>query len=75
MAHQDNDLAPLLSEISIRREYWLVWHENLQGSPRLWVFNDWIDDEVRRDRAVFSASLAGLHASGDPSFPPFDLVD
>ncbi|WP_299368949.1 LysR family transcriptional regulator [uncultured Tateyamaria sp.] len=53
MAHKDNDLVPLLPEISIRREYWLVWHENLQGSPRLQAFNDWIDAEVRRDRTIF----------------------
>lgn len=57
MAHEDNDLVPLLSEISIRREYSLVWHENLQGSPRLTAFNDWIDAEVRRDRALFSQQV------------------
>ena len=54
MACGDDDLVPLLPEISIRREYWLVWHENLQGSPRLKAFNDWIDAEVRRDRAIFT---------------------
>ena len=54
MAHEEIDLVPLLPEISTRREYWLVWHENQQESPRLQAFNYLIDADVRRDRTIFT---------------------
>jgi hypothetical protein len=56
MAHQDNDLAPLLSEISIRREYWLVWPENLHGPPRLWVQRLDRRRSTARSRSFFGIS-------------------
>ena len=56
MAVADARLVRVLPEIAIHREYWLVWHENLQGSPRLKAFNDWLDEEVRSDKRLFQSS-------------------
>lgn len=50
MAGSDERLVCVLPDISIKREYWLVWHENLQNSPRVKAFVDWIDAEVRCER-------------------------
>ena len=54
MTKDKSDLVRLFPKHSIKRSYWLVWHENLRKERRVKAVVDLIDTLVQKDRPLFS---------------------
>jgi DNA-binding transcriptional LysR family regulator len=53
MARGDAGLAPLLPEIVVRRNYWMVMHEDLRSLRRIALTAAFLAEIVERERAMF----------------------
>jgi DNA-binding transcriptional LysR family regulator len=53
IARQDASLKRLLPDISIHRTYWTTWHESARDLLRVKTVIDWLQNQVRQERAMF----------------------
>jgi len=53
IARGDPLLIPVLPEIKIRRTYWMVTHESSRPLRQVAAVQDFLRDQVARDRAIF----------------------
>jgi len=53
IARDDAALVPVLSEIKLDRAYWMVTHESSRPLRHVAVVQDFLRDQVARDRALF----------------------
>lgn len=55
---EGSGLVRIVPAVSVTRAYWIAWHPNLDGTPRVRVLIDFLLDAVVRDKARFSAHSA-----------------
>jgi len=53
IARDDKDLIAILPEIKLRRAYWMVTHESSRPLRHVAAAQDFLRDQVARDRAIF----------------------
>jgi len=53
IARDDRDLMPVLPEIKLERAYWMVTHESSRPLRHVAVAQEFLRDQVARDRAMF----------------------
>lgn len=56
MVAKHDGLINLFPEISLKRSYWTVWHENMKSARRIAVVAKFLEDEVRKHGELFSRS-------------------
>jgi len=53
IARDDPDLVPVLPEIKLERAYWMVTHESSRPLRHVAAVQEFLRDQVARDRAIF----------------------
>jgi DNA-binding transcriptional LysR family regulator len=53
MARAEAGLVPVLPDLTIKREYWLVVHEDVRALRRIKIVADFLSDLVKGDAAIF----------------------
>ena len=54
------DLVRLFPDQSVRRSYWIVWHENLRVARRVKAVIDLLDRIARDERDLFGPDGTGV---------------
>ena len=53
IAREDKELVAILPEMKLRRAYWMVTHESSRPLRHVAAVQDFLRDQVARDKSIF----------------------